>query len=163
MKTMQRMWDALKFLAIGTGAVLLFNFTNTRNLKRDITLGKITFVDDNEPFITENTVNKLLIQSKGGTAGIAKETLVLKEMESRLRKNQMVRDAQVYLHVNGTLGAKITQRNPVARVAAVPGFYLDADGKKMPLSTVYTARVPIVTASPGVQFKPLAPLLLAIE
>lgn len=123
-------------------------------------------MDDNNPFITHNTVNKLLIQNQPKVTGIGKETLVLKEMERRLVENPMVRDAQVFVTVDGTLGAKIEQRNPVGRVTINgPGldYYLDADGKKMPLSSVYSARVPLITGTSKTHFSELTPLLLKIN
>ena len=55
----------------------------------------VEFVDENSPFITYNTVNKLLIQNQAKVTSIGKETLVLKKMEQRLQENPMVRDAQV--------------------------------------------------------------------
>jgi cell division protein FtsQ len=50
----------------------------------------------------------------------------------------------VYLSVNGTLGAKIKQRTPIARIANKDAFYIDSEGKAMPLSKVSAARVPFV-------------------
>jgi cell division protein FtsQ len=56
----------------------------------------------------------------------------------------MIQDAEVYLSVNGTLGAKIKQRTPIARIATKNSYYIDSEGKAMPLSTVSAARVPFV-------------------
>src|SRR5690606_4729697 len=81
----------------------------------------------------------------------------------RLLENPMVRDAQVYVTVDGRLGATIEQRKPVGRVPATPDYYLDADGKKMPLSEVYSARVPIITGVSKNNFKEVTPVLLKIE
>lgn len=123
----------------------------------------VEFVDENSPFITYNSVNKLLIQNHDNVTSIGKETLVLKKMEQRLRENPMVRDAQVYVSVDGTLGARIEQRKPIGRVSASPDYYLDADGMKMPLSNVYSARVPIITGTSKNNFKEVTSLLLKIE
>ena len=73
-----------------------------------------------------------------------KETLVLKEMEARLLLHPMVRKAQVYVTIDGVLGAKIEQRKPIARVSGAESFYIDEDGIPMPLSPLYAARVPLV-------------------
>jgi len=153
----------IKFIVLTAIIVFLFSFTKKRNSSRKLTGIAIEFVDKNDPFITLGTVNKLLIQNPDSVTGIAKETLVLKEMESRLRKNEMIRDAEVFVTVDGVLGAKIEQRNPIARVAALPDYYLDADGKKMPLSSVYTARVPIVTGISKDNFEEITTLVLKIN
>ncbi|MEM7187233.1 MAG: hypothetical protein AAF466_11295, partial [Bacteroidota bacterium] len=108
-------------------------------------------------------VNKLLIQNNDSVTSISKETLVLNEMESRLLRHPMVRDAQVFVTVDGTLGARIEQRNPLARVAGSPDYYVDEDGKKMPLSTVYAARVPLITGSSDNNFTELTPLLIKLR
>lgn len=160
---MKRSLEIIKFIVLLGLLAFLFSFTKKRNEARNIKDITVEFVDENSPFISYNTVNKLLIQNHGKVTTIAKETLVLKEMEQRLLKNPMVRDAQVYVSVDGKLGAKIEQRKPVGRVAASPDFYIDADGLKMPLSQVYSARVPLVTGRSQNNFSEVTPLLLKIE
>ncbi|MBL4662780.1 MAG: hypothetical protein JKY22_04315, partial [Flavobacteriaceae bacterium] len=93
---------------------------------------------------------------------IAKETLVLKEMESRLVQHPMVREAQVFVTVDGELRVKIEQRKPIGRVAGSPNYYVDEDGDKMPLSKVYAARVPLITGTSKNNFTELTPLLLKL-
>ncbi len=156
-------WGFIKFLVLSGLIVFLFGFTKERNEKRKLIGIEIEFLDENDPFITLNTVNKLLIQNKDKVTSVDKETLVLKEMEDRLLKNPMIRDAEVFVTVDGILGAKIEQRNPIARVAASPNYYLDDDGKKMPLSSVYSARVPLVAGTSATNFKEVTPLLLKIN
>ena len=95
---------------------LLFGFTNQRNDVRKLKSIEVEFTDENSPFITLSAVNKLLIQNGDSVTSIAKETLVLKEMESRLLEHPMVRDAQVFVTVDGELRAKIEQRKPIGRV-----------------------------------------------
>ena len=156
-------WDLIKFVIEGGLVVFLYSFTKQRNQARNLTKIEIDFLDDNPPFITRNTVNKLLIQNNDSVTSIGKETLVLNEMESRLLENPMIRDAEVFITVDGVLGATIEQRKPIARVAASPNYYLDADGKKMPLSSVYTARVPLITAASTLQFDRITPMLLKLH
>ncbi len=156
-------WGIIKIVFLTLIIVLLFGFTKKRNDARMLSKIEVEFLDENDPFITLESVNKLLIQNYDSVTGIAKETLVLKEMESRLMANDMIRDAQVFVTVPGVLGAKIQQRKPIARVAAAPHFYLDADGKKMPLSKVHTSRVPLVTGTSKAEFAEIVPLLLAIK
>jgi len=105
----------------------------------------------------------LLIQNSDSVTSIAKETLVLKEMEYRLLNNPMVREAQVFVTVDGRLGAEIEQRNPIARVSGSPNYYVDEDGKRMPLSKMYSARVPLITGVSKNNFKELTPLLLKLR
>tara|TARA_B100000809_G_C15136292_1_gene530761 strand:+ start:1356 stop:2087 length:732 start_codon:yes stop_codon:yes gene_type:complete len=138
-------WGILKFLVITSLIVFMFGFSKQRNEVRKITKIDIEFKDENRLFITENTVNKLLIQNKDSVTTIGKETLDLNKMEKRLLENPMIKNADVYVTVDGVLGAKVLQRNPIARIEGNPSFYLDEDGKNMPLSTIHSARVPIIT------------------
>ncbi|MFC7356799.1 cell division protein FtsQ/DivIB [Jejudonia soesokkakensis] len=156
-------WGLIKFLVLTSLVVFLFSFTKKRNATRNLSKIDIEFLDDNEPFITRSTVNKLLIQNHDSVTGIVKEALVLKEAEARLRENKMIRDAEVFITVDGVLGARIEQRNPIARVAASNDYYLDADGKNMPLSRVYSARVPIVRMNSKVEVGALTTLLLKMR
>jgi cell division protein FtsQ len=160
---MKRSIIFLKFIVLFGLIAFLFSFTKKRNEARKITKLDVVFVDENSPFITYNTVNKLLIQNHAKVTDIGKETLVLKKMEQRLLENPMVRDAQVYVSVEGALTAKIEQRKPIGRVSASPDYYLDEDGKKMPLSTVYSARVPIITGDSKNNFNEVTQLLLKIN
>jgi cell division protein FtsQ len=160
---MKRSIEILKFLVLAILIVTLFSFTNRRNEKRKLTHIDVEFVDENSPFITFNTVNKLLIQSQEKVTSINKETLVLNEMEQRLLENPMIRDAQVFVTVNGTLRARIEQRTPIGRIVGAQDYYLDEDGKKMPLSTVYSARVPLINGASNIDLKKVADLLLKIN
>ncbi|MGO3181496.1 MAG: cell division protein FtsQ/DivIB [Aequorivita sp.] len=159
---MKRSMEILRFLILLGLMAFLFSFTKKRNDKRKLTKIEVEFIDDNSPFISHNTVNKLLISSDEEVTDIGKEALVLKEMEQRLSKNPMVREAQVYITVDGTLGAKIEQRSPIGRVSASPDYYLDADGKQMPLSDVYSARVPLITGASEDDYDEITMLLLKI-
>ena len=74
-----------------------------------------------------------------------KEKLVLNSIEKVLETNEMVKNAQVYLTINGQLTSRIAQRQPIGRVEGNTKFYLDKEGKRMPLSDNHSARVPIIT------------------
>ncbi len=143
--------------------VVLFGFTKKRNENRKLNKIEVEFLGKNDPFITFDSVNKLLIQNHDSVTSIPKEKVDLKEMELRLLKNDLIRTVQVFVTVDGTLGAKIEQRDPIARVVAKPDFYLDADGKEMPLSSVHTARVPIITGAIKNNSESLTKLLLKLR
>ncbi len=160
---MKRSIEIVKFIFMLGLIAFLFGFSKKRNEARKLTKLEIEFLDENSPFITYNTVNKLLIQSQDKVTNVGKETLVLKKMEQRLQENPMVRDAQVYISVDGALGVQIEQRKPIGRVSASPSYYIDADGKKMPLSDVYSARVPIINGTSKDNFTEIVPLLLKIN
>ncbi|WP_363317944.1 hypothetical protein [uncultured Algibacter sp.] len=125
--------------------VFLFAFASSRNANRNISKPKITFVGENNLFVSNETVSKLLIQNYAGVKNMAKETLVLSELENALKSNPMIKTAEVYVAVNGTLNAEIEQKTPIARISTNASYYIDEEGSFMPLSKNYSARVPLVT------------------
>jgi cell division protein FtsQ len=123
----------------------LFAFASLKNGSRLITEPKVHFIGENNLFITNETVSKLLIQNQGGVKNVPKETLDLNELEKALKSNPMIKTAEVYVAVNGTLNAQIEQKTPIARVSTNASYYIDDEGYFMPLSKNYSARVPLVT------------------
>ncbi|WP_316928834.1 cell division protein FtsQ/DivIB [Gaetbulibacter saemankumensis] len=125
--------------------VFLYAFASKRNSARLLPEPKIEFVGENNLFITNEAVSKLLIQNFKASKNVAKETLDLNKLETALNSNPLIKSAEVYLTVDGTLNAEIEQKTPIARVSTNASYYIDADGYYMPLSSNYSARVPLVT------------------
>lgn len=143
---MKRFNGLLQILAILLIVGGLYGFAGYRNAQKNRGEIKLEFVNEQNLFISHETVNKLLIQKLSADTIQLKETINLDNLEQFLRENQMVENAEVYLNISGELGAIITQRTPVLRVTNASGsYYYDKLGLKMPLSENYSARVPITT------------------
>lgn len=125
----------------------LYAFSNERNSSKQVTGMRVEFIGDQNLYLTEGTVNKLLIQNCGGLKNVPKENIVLNTVEKALEANEMVKSAQVYLTIDGELTSKIVQRKPIGRIEGDKKFYLDDEGKRMPLSKNHSARVPIITGN----------------
>ena len=138
-------WNLIKMVALVLVIMGLYAFSNNRNRNKNVTATKIEFLGDQNLYITEGAVNKLLIQNYGRLENVPKEKLVLNTIEKALEANEMVKSAQVYLTVDGKLTSKIVQRKPIGRIEGNSKFYLDDEGKRMPFSSNYSARVPIIT------------------
>jgi len=138
-------WSYIKMIVLLSLVVFLFAFSSNRNGQRVITKPNVKFIGDDNLFITNETVSKLLIQNYRGVKNVPKETLVLNELENALKSNPMIKTAEVYVAVNGTLNAEIEQKTPIARVSTNASYYIDDEGLYMPLSDNYSARVPLVT------------------
>ncbi len=138
-------WNILKMILLLFIVVLLYAFTSGRNSNRKVESVNIEFVDYKYPFLTEENVSKLLIQKNKKLTGVPKDILDLNELENALNENPMIKNAEVYMSVNGGLTAKIKQKNPIARVSTNASYYIDESGSYMPLSSNYSARVPLVT------------------
>ena len=142
---MQVNWNIIKLILLLMIVVLLFAFSSSKNTGRIVESVNIEFVDNKYPFLTEENVSKLLIQKNGTVSGVPKEILDLNELEIALNENPIIKNAEVYMSVNGELTARIEQKNPIARVNTNASFYIDDRGSYMPLSSNYSARVPLVT------------------
>ncbi|MEJ2584698.1 MAG: hypothetical protein P8Z38_06540 [Robiginitalea sp.] len=138
-------WNTVKLIALVCSTTALYAFADARNSGRKIRDLRIHFEEGENLYMTESMVNKLLIQNYGPLRNMPKERVVLNTIESVLQTHDMVKDAQVYLTVDGELNTKITQRQPIGRVAGERSFYLDDQGLQMPLSPNHSARVPIIT------------------
>ncbi len=130
----------LGFLVLGS----LFAFTNHRNSNRVTASDKIIFTSENNLFISESLVNKLLIQKHNNASITTKETLALDSIENRLRNIPHVKNAEVYVSVNGLINAKITPRKAIGRIYSSNPRYIDEEGFEMPLTSQYAERVPLV-------------------
>jgi len=126
--------------------IFLFSFTSKRSDQRKLTKCKITFVEDNAPFIKQEAVNKLLIENNEEVTSIEKEDLDLNMLEKRLNAHKMIEKSDVFLSIDGILKAVVKQKTPIARIFENgSSFYIDYKGDRMPLSTNFTARVPLVS------------------
>ncbi len=140
-------WNYIKIGLLLALVVFLYAFSSTKNLKRTIAKTNIKFQGENTLYVTHETVSKLLIQNKQNVTSVRKEILDLNELETALNSNPMIKHAEVYVAVNGVLTAEIIQKKPIARVSTNASYYIDDEGLYMPLSSNYTARVPLITGT----------------
>lgn len=125
--------------------VFLYAFSSVRNAERAVAVPVIKFIDEDHLFVTHETVSKLLIQNQETLANKPKEIIDLNKLESLLNANQMIKQAEVFMSVDGVITAEIEQKKPIARVYTDVSYYIDESGSIMPLSTNRSARVPLVT------------------
>ena len=125
----------------------LFAFSSHRNSERKVSAPTIQFLGDDNLFVTHETVSKLLIQNQASVINKPKDIIDLNALESALNSNPMIKQAEVFMSVDGLITAEIEQKKPIARVSTNASYYIDEQGSFMPLSTNYTARVPLVTGA----------------
>jgi cell division protein FtsQ len=126
--------------------IFLFSFTSKRNEHRKLTKSVVIFTNDDNLFVTNETVNKLLIENKNDARSIRKDKLDLNKLEKAINSHEMIEKSEVFVSIDGVLKAVVKQKTPIARVFDESGsFYIDYKGNAMPLSDNFTARVPIVS------------------
>ena len=109
-------WQNIRLVLMLFLVVFLFSFTQSRNEKRKISKVQVEFQGDNKMFLTNEMVNNLLIQNMGGTSSIQKEKVALKDLESVLKRQPFIENAEVFTSEDGVLITKVLQKSPVARV-----------------------------------------------
>lgn len=99
-------------------------------------------------FIDKNDILKILSGSNIFVQGSVFDSLNTLKLERLIKKkNNVIKQIDIYPTYHGTLFIRITQRNPILRIIAYnnSSFYIDEDGYLMPNSDKYISRVPIVT------------------
>ncbi len=74
---------------------------------------------------------------------------MMTEMEANLLNQDYIEEAQVYRDLSGKLLVEVRQSEPIARIVRPkdPDAYVSSDGKMLPVSEKYSARVLLVTGN----------------
>ena len=134
---------ALKLLIMLFLVIFLTAFSTFKNGERKIDLTTINYMDSNFKFISVESVNKLLKQSDSISLNLLKRDLNLKEIERIINENAFIDSAEVSLSLDGEIGVKIIEKEPVFRVLS-DKYYIDSSGNKMPLSKIFSKVVPLI-------------------
>ena len=132
--------------------VLLGAAISLRNSKRckgvDI---NITGVQNNF-FIDKKEIRDLLEKlCNGMPSGKKVGSFNLASIENTLKKNEWIKNAELFFDNNEMLRVEVTEREPVARIFTKAGtsFYLDSALTALPLSDKSSARVPVFSNFPS--------------
>ena len=138
-------WNYIKGIVLLALTAVMFAFGTIKNNDRILRDASIVFVGKHKLFLTHENVNNLLVQKNQSLKNEQKETLALNEVELALKSNKLVKNAEVSVSVDGDVRIEIEQKTPIARVITNDSYYVDDQGKAMPLSENYSARVPMVS------------------
>lgn len=145
--------------------LLLVGFSNQKNERRSIDKVTVIFEDGENLFMNYKMVDKLLKLNGKSLEKQAKSVVDLQGLESKVLAHPMVENAVSYLTVDNNFVTKIRQRKPIARILSYKGsYYMDRLGQKMPLSSNYSARVPLVSGKiDTTDFKDIYALVTALK
>jgi cell division protein FtsQ len=147
-------WQNIRLVLMLIVVIFLYSFTQNRSQNKKISKIQVEFQGNNKMFLTNEMVNNLLIQNLGGTSSIQKDKVDLKELESALKKQSFIENAEVYISEDGMLTTKVLQKSPIARVVNKNGvLYVDKNGSIFQLSDNFSSRVPIVQGNIEGEFK----------
>ena len=147
-------WYNIRLILMFALVIFLYSFTSNRNSHRKLKKSEVIFVGENNNFVKQESVNKLLIENSSDVKSIAKDELNLNKLENSINAHPMIQKSEVFVSVDGVLKAVVQQKTPVARVVDEQGsFYIDYEGNTMPLSDNYTARVPLLSGENNLKNK----------
>ena len=149
------------WIVLSIGMIVL---SSHRNSVRSIQ-GFHIHIDENYPqMISKDSVDKMLKLVFKDSTSKQKSEIHLDRLEIQLAQNNLIKNAEVFLTLDDVLHIKILPRVPVARVKGKSEFYLDADGRPIPLSPTYDSDVPTIVNDPDVdRYEALSVLSIAIS
>lgn len=114
---------------------------------KDIVI-KIDNIEGNQ-FIDESDIIDLMQLNEENLKGASLDKLNLKQIETRIKMNRFVEDAELYSDLKGNLVVRASLRRPVARLVRNdgPDGYIAEDGTVMPVSDKFTTRVVLISGS----------------
>ncbi len=140
---MKRWRNILIGAVVGLYFPVMFSFVAVD--KSNVVCGEVipTICDsaDNK-FISPDEIKEIVLEKYTGILGRKINELNCDEMESFLSKHPAVENCEVYLTYGGALHIDVTQREPLVRVFdGDSSYYLDVNGRKMPLFKSHSAHV----------------------
>lgn len=138
-----RVKKILKIMTIVLLPIFLQAFASRKNDTRPIKEIKVTYLGNNNMYITDRTIEKLLRHANKKQEYLYEINTYT--LESLLNAHVMIEKSEVFHTIDGSLEALVKQREPIGRICDKEEFYyIDSQGKPMPLSPSYSARVPLI-------------------
>lgn len=145
----KRLWRTLALWTIGASLVVgLFWLVRHAERQRlatvcsghDITVQRKGNVYLQTPDV-ERWLDKSACQWRQGTLKELNPSLI----EYLLNENPYVKSAQVYFTTNAKMHVEVEQKEPYMRIYAPHAFYIDENGKPLPVNTNYPCRLRVCT------------------
>lgn len=131
---------------IGIISFLSFSVRNYYNRESGTFSIKIDYSHKHR-FVDEQMVEEILFLPRYQKSRVGHFPLHL--LEQKLEAYPHIKNAEVYFGVDGHLWVEVEQVNPICRIfnQKRESFYMDEEGRLLPLSQQYVARVPIVNGN----------------
>lgn len=134
--------------------VVSLAFTESRLASQEFRSVRITVLDSADiHFIAAGDVAGVLVAKGMQLHGLKMEDLNRDLIRQAVLSIPGVRDVTVFSLPEGILNIEVVQRKPLLRyVSQNTSYYLDTEGREVPLSPRYSARVIMVTGDPDRNF-----------
>lgn len=144
MNKLRKTGHILLWVGMTASMVLCIGFSSKE--QNDLTCSEIKIKineEDGHYFIEEDDIRNLLSDKGKDVRGLKLNAINIGLLEKILKNNPFVANAEVFSTIDGKVSISISQRRPLVRIInnADEQYYIDSEGKYMPLSEKYTARV----------------------
>lgn len=104
----------------------------------------------NNLFADKNDIKGMLLHMSPEITGKPIGEFDLLKMEKTLEGNVWIKDAELFFDNSEVLRVKVKEREPIARIftAGNKSYYIDKDFVRLPLSSKFSAAVPVFTGCP---------------
>jgi len=110
----------------------------------------VTIMDSSRnQFVTQSDIIEFLRQPDMNVVGNSITTINTKKLEGEILTYHSVKNAEVFVNVNGEINVEVTQRKPIVRIINKKGesYYIDQEGAIMPLLDKYASHVLIANGN----------------
>lgn len=156
-RTLKILCSILVWTAIA--AYLVFACINAARQRKQVEVKKVlvTIADSSSAgcFVTSDMVKDWIASSGVKYKEQPIDAVNTSEIERTILRHSFIKEAHVYTDLEGTLGVKIHQRRPVARLCSDNGydFFISEDGYILPVSGTQAVYLPIITGTVQLPFK----------
>lgn len=108
---------------------------------------EITIADSSKyHFVTKRDIRNTILMNSGGIIGKPVKSLDIAGIESSLDKFMELKDAEVFVSIDGILHVYVDQRKPIMRIIPEAGgdYYMDNEGVVVRSRNLYTPRLHVV-------------------
>lgn len=150
---MRKAWPYILFLTLFAYVIIVLTFAKSELRGVKCKGLQVTIRDTvSNAFVDETDVLRSIRRGYGDILTRNIIDIDKDSIERLLVRNSVIKSAQVYYSLDGYIHVEIRQRKPVLRVLTGGGYYVDEEGKVMPLSRKYTSRVVVATGEISKKF-----------
>jgi len=147
----------LTTVAISLSAYLLYAYFYSKPDKKEELACKelrIDIIDTSDRhYLTRDNILASITKAKLSPVGKNLSAVSTAAIENKLEENRLIKKAECYKTIDGTVRIKIYQREPILRVFSMKeSYYVDSEGDIMPVPDNFAAYVPVASGYIGKEY-----------
>ena len=150
MKKFKKIAFIVTWCLLVAGLIVSLGFVNREQDELKCKGLDINVNQDNDLYFIDRIDIAQILKDRGDSVvGQPKSTIDVPELEKILNSHAVISNAEVSVSIDGVVKVDVKQRRPLIRIINADGesYYLDDEGKLMPLSDKYTMKVLVANGS----------------